>query len=527
MFSSYSYTYQAFKEVEVSEIILTNYVFNIPFKQTTEDAAAAVPATDAAKTENGTAEPEQVTTNGTSETAAETVKKDEPAKLVVEVIKPAEEVKKAAEATVEEAIVIAAKQVDDKINVVSKPEVNQLQNVDTSEPNEKSLEQNTDTVVATNSDQSNTIINNNNQLNDTSVGSGDCTNNNNTINNSLPPPPLPDCPPPSQLSVFAESAMSPENNQNASTAETATLLSAPEQPQSIPIISTDVQSEVPLIGSTKIEVMSTAETVITEILENAQNTVEEKLKSETDPTEASETVAAAIVESIVAESQKLSDIVETIEIVEPESLPKPEEIAETIAMLDSVNESEVKVTDEAPKPLASDGDELADVSVDISSPLPQNSLESLPSPELSNVSPPPSEADENIASESIAADDKLPPPPSAAVDDDLIKESLIAVVANLSIEPSNAIEIANGNDSLPPPPIDDVVNATTDDNKIATNGDVKTNGDNNNEHTNGESLAAAPTTNGGCHDNGSEAVILSDKVIKSSRQTKKIKTSEF
>lgn len=413
--------------------------------------------------------------------------------------------------------------------MVSKPEVNQQQNVVTSEPIEQSLEQNTVTV-ATNSDQSN-AINNNNQLNDTSVGSGDCTNINN--NNPLPPPPLPDCPPPSQLSVFAETAMSPENNNQNNTADTATLLSAPEQPQPIPIISTDVQSEIPLVGSTKIEVASTADSVVSQVLENAQTIVDEKLKSDADTkvSEASETVTAAIVEPIITEVVKLSEDTKTIE---PESLPKPEEIAETIAILDSVNESEVKLTDDVSntnesKQITSDGDELADVSVDISSPLPQNSLESLPSPELSNVSPPPSETDENIASESIAADDKLPPPP-AAVDDVLINEKLTSAVADLSLENSNTdelsntTEIAHGNDLLPPPPSDvEVVNAPTDDNKIVTtNGDVKTNGDTN-EHTNGEILAETPTTNGGCHDNGSEAVILSDKVINLPDKQKKSK----
>lgn len=407
---------------------------------------------------------------------------------ITEISKPIEEIKQVAEETVEEAIVAASKSVDEKINVaVAKPEVNAVNDlhrdpIETSVTNEQSSEK---AIVDQISDSADTSV----------VGLGDCTNNTNN-NNPLPnPPPLPECPPPSQVSVFAETAMS------SASEVVATALPAPELPQSIPIIETHVipSDSASVSGSAKIQ-----------LIDNEQPIA----------------VIQDIDHKVLVEAEEESNVIQTVSIVvldtiEPpldqaphektDSLPKPEEIAETIAILDSVNDAEIKAPEE-----------ITDISVDISSPLPQNSLESLPSPQsLSNVSPP-SEIEENTTTE-LANEDVslvLPPPPPPAVEDEVTDQSSLATETPL--EPVSVtesapadIEISNGDDLPPPPPPavnEDEFKSVTE---IDVHASATANG-NGESNTNGNNEILDALATNGCHVNGdskTDGAVIIDKVI--------------
>lgn len=386
---------------------------------------------------------------------------------------------------------------DEKINVaLAKPEVNAVNDllrepIETSETNERSSEK---AIVETISDSADTSI----------VGLGDCTNNTNN-NNPLPnPPPLPECPPPSQVSVFAETAMS-----SVVEAEAATL-PAPELPQSIPIIETIVipSESASVSASAKIELTTDEQPIAVPQDVDEKVIVDEPTVTVTESSVVVETIE--IVETVVTQNDQATPV-ETA----ADSLPKPEEIAETIAILDSVNDAEIKVTEE-----------ITEISVDISSPLPQNSLESLPSPQsLSNVSPP-SEVEENTTTE-LANEDVslvLPPPPPPAVEDEIANvddQSSVATETPLEQESvtelaSAEIEISNGDDLPPPPPLAVNEDESESVNEADVHESAKANG-NGESNTNGDSdLLDALATNG-CHLNGNskptDGAVIIDKVI--------------
>lgn len=484
--------------------------------QTTEEVAPAAEQNGVAEGEK-TTDAAQPTTNGVSDEKKtdEAVAEATPVvattveSIVVpvaaaveeaskEIIKPIEEIKQVAEETVEEAIVAASKSVDEKINVaVAKPEVNAVNEL-LREPIESSIETNEleqsseKAIVDTISDSADTSV----------VGLGDCTNNTNN-NNPLPnPPPLPECPPPSQVSVFAETAMSPAE---AIEATDVVTLPAPELPQSIPIIETIViPSDSALVSaSAKIELTNDAQPIA------ADQDVDDKVVV-VEATNVTESEASVVVETTIEPQQNDQDEAQQ-EIAD--SLPKPEEIAETIAILDSVNDAEIKAPEE-----------IADISVDISSPLPQNSLESLPSPQsLSNVSPP-SEIDEPTTTE-LANEDAslvLPPPPPPAVDDDVV----VIVDASLVIETpleqdsvtdvaSAEIEISNGDDLPPPPPLAVNEGESESVNEVDAHESAKANG-NGELNTNGDSEILDALATNGCHLNGNsntDGAVIIDKVI--------------
>lgn len=488
------------------------------FTQTTEEATPAAEQNGVAEEEK-TTEAAQPATNGvsdekkTDEVAAEptpavTVTLESIVAPVVaaveeaskEIIKPIEEIKQVAEETVEEAILAASKSVDEKINVaVAKPEVNAVNDlvrepIESSETNEH--EQSSEKAIVDSISDS---------ADDTSVvGLGDCTNNtNNNTPFPNPPPPLPECPPPSQASVFAETAMSPADV--IEPIEVAAL-PAPELPQSIPIIETIVipSDSASVSASAKIELINDVQPIA------ADQPVDDQIV-DGEATNVTESEVSAIV-AIVAIDEPRNDepnvVAETAD-----SLPKPEEIAETIAILDSVNDAEIKAPEE-----------IADISVDISSPLPQNSLESLPSPQsLSNVSPP-SEIEENTTTE-LANEDAslvLPPPPPPAVDDEIVVDEQSSLATETPLEQDSVtdvasveIEISNGDDLPPPPP--PAVNE--DESESVNDADVhesaKANG-NGELNTNGDSEILDALATNGCHVNGTskiEAAVIIDKVI--------------
>lgn len=334
-----------------------------------------------------------------------------------------------AEETVKEAIVAASKSVDEKINaIVAKPEVNEQdsQNQNTSTTHvDTSVELIQDSSENANANDSNSEqvpnnieINNETQTktNDIivpetttttySLGLVDCTKID-PINNlpSSEPPALPDCPPPSQITVFAETAMSVVDVTHV-------------EPKSIPIIETqtNVQSnESALVGDEKIEIniveaQQIVTVVATDIEKLATDIDNVKLSTESEFTD------------IVNESESKDDAVTAFVIVD--ATANVESIANAIA--DAIASETINETDDSKQnanidninddnDIQMNGDEPSkdDVeSIEISSPLPQ-SLESLPSPQSSNVTPP-NEIDD------IATNDQndisLPPPPADLID---------------------------------------------------------------------------------------------------------------
>lgn len=500
--------------------------------QTTEEATPAAEQNGVAEGEK-TTDAAQPTTNGVSDEKKTDEAVAEPTPVVSaalksiaapvaaaveeackDISKPIEEIKQVAEETVEEAIVAASKSVDEKINVaVAKPEVNAVNDllrepIESSETNEQSSEK---TIVDTISDSADISV----------VGLGDCTNNTNN-NNPLPnPPPLPECPPPSQVSVFAETAMS--SAVAIESAEVATL-PAPELPQSIPIIETIVipSDSTSISASAKIELANDGQpNVATENVDDKDVVVEET-------SNVTETESSIVVDPIETQNDQeppktmyrptiedIENFLTNLDRVNDAENRAPDEIAETIAILDSVNDAnEIKAPEE-----------IADISVDISSPLPQNSLESLPSPQsLSNVSPP-SEIEENTTTE-LANEDAslvLPPPPPPAVEDDEViavdDQSSMATEKPLEQDSeitSAEITISNSDDLPPPPPPPAVIEGEIgsvneidvhESAKANCNGELNTNGD--------SELLDALATNG-CHLNGdskTDVAVIIDKVI--------------
>lgn len=338
-----------------------------------------------------------------------------------------------AEETVKEAIVAASKSVDEKINaIVAKPEVNeqdsQNQNtstthVDTSveliqdssenanaNANDSNSEQVPNNIEINNETQTQTQTKTNDiivpETTTNSLGLVDCTKID-PINNlpSSEPPALPDCPPPSQITVFAETAMS------------AVVDVTQIEPKSIPIIETqtNVQSdESALIGDQKIEInivesqQIVIDVVASDIEKLATDIDNIKLSNESEPTE------------IVNESESKNDV--NIPVVIVVATSNDESIANAIA--DAILSETVNETDDSKQnanidnvndDIQMNGDEPSkdDVeSVEISSPLPQ-SLESLPSPQSSNVTPP-NEIDDIATNEQN--DISLPPPPADLID---------------------------------------------------------------------------------------------------------------
>lgn len=442
-------------------------------KQTTEDAAAA---TAAAKDETAEAQP---TTNGVSEEiktngdASEETK--EAAATESETAAPAAEVKEAAEVAVKEAIVSATKTIDEK-HTAEKPEVNDVQHIqDTQNSTITTTDTNTvippprvdapsaldepavsaETPIPINTD------NLNEQAIDTVTNSQsicECTNNTNIDNIDSDPsaPPLPDCPPPSHISEkfnqFAETAMS--------TIDTVHI----EHPQTIPII--DTQPIVPnehsaLVGD----------------IEHEQE--QEQNENASEP----ENVESVADES--ASADKDADATAEVEVIEQEQ-------EEPVTNVESIVEEPVVEHASATDDTKSADPIKDDVSVDISSPLPQNSLESLTS---TNVSPP-SENDETpIEHEDVSS--LPPPPPSPPVDEAPIDQSIESIGANGTAETdeahANGTQNGNGKhaeenddedddvDQLPPPPASEPADQNDIIDALKANGiaaDHAANGDN-------------------------------------------------
>lgn len=416
-------------------------------------------------------------------------------------------------------IVAASKSVDEKLNAVAKPEVNK--NADEQDNLVPHTQAPLDTVVDSNEQKHeheqehehaniDTVQNKSVDIDTTtgSVGVVDCTNNSSNNDNdnihSQSAPPLPVTPPPSQITVFAASAMSVEN---------AVEDSIPQP--IVPIIQSEIQ-------------VSVGDTIA---VDNDDAIVVDDKVAGVD-TQAND-------EQVPSQIESHANEVAPIECEIAPAQAKPDaEIAETIAILDRVNlneseqkptESEVVVddvvvagagTEQESEPLP----EPEPISADISSPLPQHSLDTLPSPQSlsSNITPPPNECgddDESVTAE-LANELPPPPPPVDIADIALPVESNPSEIVDEQNELSGAVNetddnlIKNGTHNgnhdddlvLPPPPpaTAEIVDAEAEaqdsiiENEIRH--ELKTNG------TNGIS-------NGSSNDHNEAANKITDKVI--------------
>lgn len=183
-------------------------------------------------------------------------------------------------------------------------------------------------------------------------------------------------------------------------------------------------------------------------------------------TAAVEETIEKLIEQIVVEAEPTTEITETEnlpkELIEEaeeivaaaiiiEEEPKPEQIAETIALIEkAAEETQTNLDESLPPPPISDTAEELNLSVDVSSPIAQNSLESLPSPTLSSSQsenlppPPPATTNEEIETTTTAAASTLPSPPLTD-----------SVSSSLPAEKASAEEIIS---ELPAAPIVEEVN---------------------------------------------------------------------
>ncbi|XP_031617541.1 A-kinase anchor protein 200 isoform X2 [Contarinia nasturtii] len=441
----------------------------------TEDAAAAADAVT-----NGTTE--EVKTNG--EQAAPVATPEESvtppsngdSKPIVEVAKE----------TVDEVIVAASKSVDEKLNSVAKPEVNKNADQDLQETHTQALD-NVEHEKSLSSENENVDIVQKNIVDtiDTSsvVGVVDCTNNSSNNDNdninSQSAPPLPDSPPPSQITVFAESAMSVDLNQVENVPQT--VLSVVET-----IVEPIAQIDSELVGDDKkIKLATSSELVApSNDVKVSDNNNDVAVESQTiEVTEAkNEIIGEAPIETIEVYDEKLptsnvpceSPQCETeIKVdneCEPELPKSDDEIAETIEILDRVNLNE---SDVIPIENVVTETNIEPISADISSPLQQYSLDTLPSPQSlssSNLTPP-NEIDESATVE-LGNEDvtSLPPPPpidDIVVDDDeKTTEQSGSDSTNMGVD-----NIAENNSShtLPPPPTHELIEHEIID-ELKTNG---------------------------------------------------------
>uniref|UniRef100_A0A1L8DMV6 Putative a kinase anchor protein n=1 Tax=Nyssomyia neivai TaxID=330878 RepID=A0A1L8DMV6_9DIPT len=281
------------------------------------------------------------------------------------------------------------------------------------------------------------------------------------------PPPLPTIPPPSKVLVFAESALSTATESespaipvlNPITNDSVTEVVGQSVDAQVAAVApveeakpTDAQVPAPEVPIVPAEVPLpepvVAEVPVSEtpIAANPEVPVPEAPVAEAPAVAAEAPVVAAeapVVEApaVAAECPAPENTTQTSEVPVPDATPTPEtaapstndapasepkqeQIAETIALIDKVNEA-AATTELPPPPPAPVTEEQPpsvqeELSVDASSPLPQNSLETLPSPP-SSLTPsegslplPPPESPVAAAEQKVdvpAQTDELPPPP--------------------------------------------------------------------------------------------------------------------
>lgn len=219
-------------------------------------------------------------------------------------------------------------------------------------------------------------------------------------------PPLPENPPPSQVMAFVESVIDNPSE----------TIIAPVQKT----VESLVQETLPLIESVKEEAKA--------MLDNAPKVVEETIVAATETIK--EELVAPVADAIEQILEEASDKVSQIEKEESEE-PKTEQIEETIALLDKVNQG-VLPSDESSENLEASPTSPVVEEVkadDISSlPLPQESFESLSSPPTSNNesqsdnSFPPPPPPETLVDQSEPVDEPKVEQPSEPAEDKVIKE---------------------------------------------------------------------------------------------------------
>lgn len=531
-----------------------NFFFHL---QGTEEASAAAAAAVEPSADGEKAAAAEPVTNGTSDEVKTNGEPAAPVATPEESVTPpsngdSKPIVDAAKETVEEVIVAASKSVDEKLNAVAKPEVNKnadqdhLQEqthtqalesyADNSETNAKSVSSdsanivtvpNENNVVETTVDEPKSVVVDTNDVDDVVV---DCTNNSSNndtdnINSQSSAPPLPDSPPPSQITVFAASAMSVDLNQV-------------ENPQTIPVIETEtkIQSVSALVGDTKIELalpesVPADDAAAAAVVDDDVVVVDESHVDEPATVEVNDEQLATSNETNESQSETETHIqtdnneshVESQ--IEPE-LPKPDaEIAETIAILDRVNlnESDAKPTVES---VINETNNTEPLSADISSPLPQNSLDTLPSPQsLSSNVTPPNEIDESATVELSTEDaSSLPPPPP--IDDDIVAFDKPTEQSGSDATATDDVTTPatqNGNDDLlPPPPAQELIETQIVD-ELKTNGVTVADNDTPQNHS-VEALNGDGNLNGSAKEHDEAANNITDKVITTIYETNALRT---
>lgn len=291
------------------------------------------------------------------------------------------------------------------------------------------------------------------------------------------PPPLPTIPPPSQVTMFAETAMSPDVESVSAPSTVATTL--PEEKIEIDNNKDTIVSEL--------KPETVAEISCEKILDHVQETIKSEPTNEiveeksvdhepaTVKEEQNDVLSSEVLENVensceasVVEISKIDSEIST-EIVDNEKEaveeintippmpelpvesdinntstksdsddPKPEQIAETIALIEKVTEDvlssdEVNSLNDSLPPPPPVEEENKDISIDISSPLPQNSLDSLPSP-------------------SSKSECSLPLPPSDSIN--IINDVAAAQIDNITNTNNVSNENINSEIIELPPPID-------------------------------------------------------------------------
>lgn len=483
---------------------------------------------------------EKAVTNGTTEEVKTNGEQAAPVATPEESVTPpsngdSKPIVEAAKETVDEVIVAASKSVDEKLNSVAKPEVNMNADQDLQETHTQSLDNaEHDKSLSTENANIDTVQKNIVDTIDTSsvVGVVDCTNNSSNNDNdninSQSAPPLPDSPPPSQITAFAESAMSLDSNQVESV------------PQTVPsVIETIVVEPIAQSDSdTKLELDTNSTELVTPSDVNVNDSDNDVVIVESQTVESqNEIVVEPPIVTVEVDDEQLATSNKPCEppqsecdaknVIENEpELPKPDdEIAETIEILDRVNLNE---SDAKPIENVVNETNIEPISADISSPLQQNSLDTLPSPQSlssSNLTPP-NEIDESATVELGNEDASLPPPPPIDDDDDDEKTTEQSG-SDMDVDTNAANNSAS--QTLPPPPAQELIENDIVD-ELKTNGvnavstvDVDNQAENDQKHSVDE-MSGDGILNGSAKEHDVATNNISDKVITTIYETNALRT---
>lgn len=330
------------------------------------------------------------------------------------------------------------------------------------------------------------------------------------IGDNTAPPPLPSNPPPPQASLFAESAMSPLAPLSGSSDEVAAV--------DEPILDTLV-SAAPLETVEDIPVILSQEHPIAELKDDKQKIDEKAITSESKQNEELPLPDVVTIEHPVSTTDIVSDpglaqqLEERITETEAKSSeaaiddvePREEHIAQTIALIEQAADNDsTAISTLTPSAQPTDdlviGSELS--SPDVSLPLPQQCLDSLPSTPLITTE---SSNDANSTESQILIESPVTDEATLVTADVYVEATSPNILPTATSPPPPSddqaleIEVTSNNDSLPlpsPPPPPPELEEITSETPAKVNGDqhetiaetetVAQNGNHLNGQTNGK-----------------------------------------